>query len=1065
MSNSILLKKIDKNIDNCLKKDTVNFNIDQLIMYVIDKINRSSTNETLIQELETILQKLLQNGFNSVVKTFCFYIISNFNQEFNEQFFTSIANIISSDLTNFDKLDYYINGLRHFVSLNQSDMMSNISTVENFFKTENCDINFIVNSFYFSDFPSLLMKIMFDIPEEDVRQYKVFLTKFYSELGKLVLFNKLEDVTFLNLIQMLSKLLSNFISIPSNDLEEEIENESDPYLSFYHKNKIINSVLIPLSEYLIIHLEEIICLIKTFDNKLLSQSILFPIHLYKIYNYYKDIFKTENKYEENFHVYMQFIFNEIRNVLDPDIFSEITKAICEYKILCSIKINNSTEIIELLSLIISFTENLDKSMWFDNNLKNLSFLINYIDYNKVMDYAFLLLKETYNIKNLNDRIMTLYNLFNRIIYLSINYKYYFENESVILCLFKQEWFVLLVNKSEIDEKESKWRHDLFICLIEAIFNISKFLLKNKNQYNNYINIIQLCQDIIDVCFKILDWKDEGEAYKMYFLILEKTCLFFNEKFYNYLYGKLDIFQKMKIRLDDVLNELSKRFYNQKWDNLMYANENSKYNSLLILCKYLNPEKNKDLKNLLDTIISHIRQINFEIQEQNKIEKLLLCLLFLGLRINPELKETLIKELKNYIEYLNLKMNEGDIQLIGNVLSLTENILYYLLEHKNDPPTILDSKAVDQLTNEFYLIVSKEIDMNAEIKSTTYNTLYLMNLTENSFNIFDAYSKLNSSIYLDYFRKLYYYPILEYNNDSSHILIPHDKKFITSDYKLITGISDPIHIYYRYIIDIENRNIDIYIKNYNTTNFVLSNVIFNVYLNVNLILNNTKNNNNQSYKVFKNELLAPYSTYEFNIKCFSKIFDSNNILIETQFDLNYDQKSQFFLKTEPLYIPLTEFLIPDNYALYETDKFEIFCSTLEYAFTTKCYTNCSPIDIIKSLSDKVSLIEYKSNNFNFKKQNEILEQIIKEKYNDFNREEKKIMNVSEGKRENFKIKIATYCVYNFWIYMFIIGDYNSMYNKAILNIDIKTNDLKALSVIAKEKQFIIKELISDKIKFY
>ena len=41
----------------------------------------------------------------------------------------------------------------------------------------------------------------------------------------------------------------------------------------------------------------------------------------------------------------------------------------------------------------------------------------------------------------------------------------------------------------------------------------------------------------------------------------------------------------------------------------------------------------------------------------------------------------------------------------------------------------------------------------------------------------------------------------------------------------------------------------------------------------------------------------------------------------------------------------------------------------------------------------------------------------------------------------------------------------MYNKAILNIDFKTNDLKGLNVISKEKQFFINELISSKIKFY
>ena len=234
-----------------------------------------------------------------------------------------------------------------------------------------------------------------------------------------------------------------------------------------------------------------------------------------------------------------------------------------------------------------------------------------------------------------------------------------------------------MNKSEIDEKESKWRHDIFICLIESIFNIKKFLLKNK-KIENYINIIKLCQDIIDVCFKILDWKDEGESFKMYFLILEQTCLFFNDKFYKYLYQKLPDYISMKNRLDDVLNEICKRFYIKKWENLIFANENSKYNSLLILCKYLNPKLDKDINILLEIIFIRLKEINFEILKQYQIEKLLLCILFLGVRVDKEIKEKIIKNLDDYLDNLKKKSNEGDMQLNGNIISLSENILQYLI---------------------------------------------------------------------------------------------------------------------------------------------------------------------------------------------------------------------------------------------------------------------------------------------------------------------------------------------------------------------------------------------------
>ena len=1074
MNSGLILKKIDKNIENCIKNEKVSFNIEQLIGFVIDKINRSGTDEIIINELESVLLKLLNNGFNSTVKTFCFYIISTFYQEFNEQFFISLCPFITGGITKMEDFESNINSLRNFSILNQNEIISNIQSIENILKEKNCDINYIINCFYFSNFPSLLLNIITKISDDEIRQYKDFLTKFFLELGKILLLNKLQDVTFLNLLQIISKLLSNFICYDINHIEN------------FEKVKLINASLMPLSEYLILHLEEIIFLIKSFDHKLLSQSILFPMNLFKIYTFFKDENNKSNynKYEKYFNFYIKYIFQEIRNLFEPDIFSEIVKVLCEYHILIKNDENNlcmlSTEIIEIMSKFITFIEHLDKSMWFDNNMKNLSFLINYIDYDITMDYVLILMKETVHIKNNCDRIITLYNLFNRIVFLSINYSNYFQDESVILCLFKQEWFVVLVNKSEIDEKESKWRHDIFICLIESIFNIKKFLLKNK-KIENYINIIKLCQDIIDVCFKILDWKDEGESFKMYFLILEQTCLFFNDKFYKYLYQKLPDYISMKNRLDDVLNEICKRFYIKRWENLIFANENSKYNSLLILCKYLNPKLDKDINILLEIIFTRLKEINFEILKQYQIEKLLLCILFLGVRVDKEIKEKIIKNLDDYLDNLKKKSNEGDMQLNGNIISLSENILQYLIEHKEDTPIILDKKKVDALTNEFYLIVSKELDINSESKSINFNTLYLMNIIENSFSVLDSCNELNSSIYLENYKKLYYYPILEYNNDNCHMLLNNNNKYTTSDWTLITGISDVIHIYYRYVLDIETREVELFFKNFNTTNTILNNVIFYVLLNDNLIEINPNKDisdvGNRNFNInisseHKVELLSPNTSYDYSIKCYSKFFNINNISVEVQFDMITDQKGQFNLICESFNIPLTDFFIPDKYAIFETEKYEIFYSTLEYVFTTKCFSNCSPNDIINDISNKVTLIEYKSNDESFKNENDILEDIIKNKYKEYYEEINNNKNDKDGKennknkhRENFKIKLSCYCVYNFWIYIYIIGDYNSIYNKAILNIDIKSNNLKELNIIAKDKQFFINELISPKIKFY
>ena len=73
-----ILKKVEKNIDECKKKGPNKIDISLLISYVIDKINQNTTTENSISDLESILRKLLKNDFPATVKIFCYYIIANF---------------------------------------------------------------------------------------------------------------------------------------------------------------------------------------------------------------------------------------------------------------------------------------------------------------------------------------------------------------------------------------------------------------------------------------------------------------------------------------------------------------------------------------------------------------------------------------------------------------------------------------------------------------------------------------------------------------------------------------------------------------------------------------------------------------------------------------------------------------------------------------------------------------------------------------------------------------------------------------------------------------------------
>ena len=1056
-----VLKKVEKNLEECKKKGNNKIDISLLISYVIDKINQNTTTENSITDLEAILKNLLKNNFPTTVKIFCYYIIANFNQEFSSDFFSSISEPLTKDTTALDKFDTNINALRNFMVLNQKELVENIPVIENLFKSPKYDLNFIVNAFYFSNYPMLLLNIINKVSADDLRQYKDFLAKFYIELGKLLFFNKLQDGSFLNLIKMILRIISNFKCFPVLSTKERIS----------------NSVLIPLAEYLVINLEELVNLMISFDNKLLVQAINLPIDLYKIYNFYRDYNNPNKKYENIFHLYMSYLFKELRNIADPDIYSEVTKSLCEFKII-EYYINPgcySTEIIENISKFITFSEHLDKSMWFDNNIKNLSHIVNYIENTEVMDLVILLLNETRYIKNHNDRIITLYNLFNRLISLSLDYGNFVEKESLILCLFKNEWFVDLVKNGKQEEEDNNiWRHDIFICLIESLFHAKKKLIK-ASRINEFINLIKICQDIIDLCFKIVDWEGEGEAFKMYFLLLEEMCIFFNDNFFNYLYKENQKFLNMKKRSEIILDEICKRFRgNTKWDELLFSNEDSKYYSLLIISKYLGQEKINDYNNILSSIFRHLKEMNFDSKTGYDVEKLLKCILILGIRLSKTIKERIVIAISQFIEYLKIKKEEGDQQLISNILSLSEKISNYLYNNKNSPPVILNNKILEQINNDYYLVVNKDVDNNLETQKLNYNSLFLMNITSNSFNVMETNSSDNTSIYLEYFKNYYYYPLLEFNNDYCHMLIDAKRKFIPSQWKLISGIADPLHIYYRYRINIETREIEVYIKCYNSISIVLNNVSINVFLNENLLEVNKRTigdilNLNSYYSGIehKTELLSPYSYYEFNFKCYSKVFDINYISVEAQFDMNVDQKSQFTLKCEPFYIHLSEFLIPDNYALYQTSKFDMFYNTLEYVFSVKCNVNCPPENIIKSINTKLTLIEYNSNNIIFKKEKESINQIIKKQFPEYYQnfivtEEtlQKQQNDNNVDKIFFKMKLSSYCVYNFWVYIMIIGEYDPKINQSLLNIDVRSNDFKGLNIIAKEKHSFIKELLNN-----
>ena len=685
------------------------------------------------------------------------------------------------------------------------------------------------------------------------------------------------------------------------------------------------------------------------------------------------------------------------------------------------------------------------------------------------------LYEAKNVNNLFDRIIILFNLFYRLISIFVNNPNCLEKESLILSLFNQEWFVILINKTQLDERESHFRHDFFMCLIEALFYTKAKILK-RFQLNNFINLIKICLEIIDLCFKMIEWQDEGEAYKMYFLVLEETCLFFDDTFFCFLYDQNTEFVEMKQRLDGVLVSLAKRFSNKIWAQLAFSNENSKYRSLLLLSQFLPIDNTENINLILEVIFLRMNDISIDKRNEKYVEQILKSCLFLGIRVLGRSREKIISNLSDFVDKIKTK-HEIEPVILNNVLSFSENLLNYLLVHKNDPQLVLDSKIIDKLNNEFFLIVQKEIDKKPpnNYKKPTLINLYLLNLAVNSYTVLSDSKEESSSTYLENFRKFYYYPLLEFNNDFCYVLIDSKIKTSFSNWKLVTGISDPIHIYYMYKLNLENREVELFIKSYNTTSVVLNNLVFKVFLSKNLqcfrksLINRNCINFTTQYntlsKDFTLDMLSPYSHYEFSLIYFIQNFDKNNISIDCTFDMATTISKEMTISTDLLYVPLCSFFIPDNFALYDSKKFDIFYSTLEYTFTVKCYAFCTPEEFLIKLNKNFVMIEFKSKVNSIEKSKSIIEKYKEINYKDlFQQNTTKDLN-KESQRYNFKLKLASYSVFNFWIYLVIIGDYNHSNKKSILNIEVKCNDLTALHIIFREKNLFFSELTNKLVKFY
>ena len=734
------------------------------------------------------------------------------------------------------------------------------------------------------------------------------------------------------------------------------------------------------------------------------------------------------------------MFASVDTISNASEYSRLVKSAFNYMLL-EPEATYSTEIFELVSKLFDLKEFHFNNRWFDSNFKLISYLINFIDSTDSFELLINLLEYSKFMTAGSDRISALLNLFNRMIDNLLADIDISQQNSVIFTLFKHQWFILLIQKDRLDERDSGFRQDLFLCLMQAL-QVSKDNLLRTQRTSEMLKVVRMSLDIIDVCYKIIEWSDNGEAHKMYFLILSETCFFFDDPYFMLIYNDIEDFVNLKNRLEHVLIDIATRITAKPWNELPFPNESSKYNCLIVLSQFLSIES-KALGKVLAVVFERLSSIGVEEKFELFIEQLVKSCLFFFIRVSYDYKQKLVDSLNAFIEKVK-GTNNNDVIAVKHIMLFTENVVNYLVSHQDDPQMILDSVTVDNLHNEFYLILPKKVGLSSENRLTN---LFLLNIIGNC-NKNLEYSD-NLAISAADIRKFYYNSILHTNNELTFISVISQHRYRESQPLCITGYADVMRVSYIYRLDLETKHCEVSVKIYNGTSNMLENVQISIF--------HSEDISSESASKTMLDNLPPFSCVDLSFSYHFEKFNLNVSSLEASYNCN---KERFKLETAPVKVPFLEFFIPDKFSEYETKMFDIFYNSLAFAFTVKGFFNGFPHDLMETVHDSFCFIELKFKDTRVNKYSK-----VQQENQSLDLTSKRTFNHEDAGKFNFQAKISGYCIFNFWVYVMIYGDFNEGNNKSVVNIQLKSNNSEALKLIEENKVEFLGSLFRGKLMFY
>ncbi|OMJ82044.1 hypothetical protein SteCoe_17374 [Stentor coeruleus] len=457
--------------------------------------------------------------------------------------------------------------------------------------------------------------------------------------------------------------------------------------------------------------------------------------------------------------------------------------------------------------------------------------------------------------------------------------------SAIYQLFSQTWFV----EMWMHGKHSQFREEMLCCLVESC-------LANYEASENWLTV---GLEVVDVCFKVLDWPcDQDATYcaTYFFLLLEEVCT---------LSRNSPLVDRVQQTLENLISRLS--------DSEILHYYSYAY-TVLICSKYWLPLDELTLSKFMDIVriklfSTEIVKIDINIYKQS-IQFLVCSCMHLARRFSKQCGNIMHKNLTDYLELI--EESQSDQDNISKIISLIEGYAENLEESEFSESSPLEKPQKNykkEPSGYFYQFLER---IHVKFDEKTEEVYESMHAALNIFN-----RSRNESFCTT--RPLEMLRIAQPEKELNWRCLKQTE---------ITGVCDPLRAFCTHVIYPQYSLVVFCIKFYNTTKFQLTSIQIKFLISQNLILGVKQRG------ICNIGELSTGEVFEWKVRAvINSPGEISGSLLITFLDPTLPCSCTF--ETRSYYVPVPDILLRDISSGNLLSKFLILWTSLAYSITVRC----------------------------------------------------------------------------------------------------------------------------------